>query len=116
MQRHLVDDTRLGTESTMPHKTQRARTAYQREYRARRRKAAPVLAFPGAVPDPAAAVHREWARRDCGGSPWFVLARAGQFPSRFPPTLQCMTDSGTRWPMIAGSWTTNLPWRGFKTS
>ena len=46
----------------MPYKTQRARTAYQREYRARRRKAAPVLNFPGAVPDPAGAVS-EWARR-----------------------------------------------------
>ena len=46
----------------MPYKTQRARTAYQREYRARRRKAAPVLAFPGSVPDAAGAVS-EWARR-----------------------------------------------------
>ena len=46
----------------MPYKTQRARTAYQREYRARRLKAAPVLAFPGNVPDPAGAVS-EWARR-----------------------------------------------------
>ena len=46
----------------MPFKTQRARTAYQKEYRARRRKAAPVLDFPGAVPDPAGAVS-EWARR-----------------------------------------------------
>ena len=46
----------------MPYKTQRARTAYQREYRARRLKAGPVLAFPGNVPDPAGAVC-EWARR-----------------------------------------------------
>ena len=46
----------------MPFKTQRARTAYQREYRARRLKAGPVLAFPGNVPDPAGAVS-EWARR-----------------------------------------------------
>lgn len=46
----------------MPYKTQRARTAYQREYRARRRKAAPVLTFPGSVPDAAGAVS-EWARR-----------------------------------------------------
>ena len=46
----------------MPYKTQRARTAYQREYRARRLKSGPVLAFPGNVPDPAGAVS-EWARR-----------------------------------------------------
>ena len=46
----------------MPFKTQRQRTAYQREYRARRLKSPPVLAFPGNVPDPAGAVS-EWARR-----------------------------------------------------
>ena len=46
----------------MPFSTQRKRTAYQREYRARRLKAGPLLTFPGAVHDPAGAVS-EWARR-----------------------------------------------------
>ena len=46
----------------MPFATKHSRKVYMRRYRDRKRKAPPVLAFPGNVPDPAGAVS-EWARR-----------------------------------------------------
>ena len=68
----------------MPFATKHSRKVYMRRYRDRKRKAAPVLAFPGNVPDPAGAVS-EWARRCLVVPPGHP--KAGE-PFELPPYLE----------------------------